>query len=522
MSNWQVPSRENVDFRHHRPFRFACRTVMTSLFGLWLSLCAAAGTTASASASTSSQLPAPGHLIVGASITLPPTLYEANDPGSPALITPTQAQAVESTMWQLWETALVQSDTRALSELITPGPTLEGTINNCGLGSGGCVQETTPRAASAISVIVPLEGSYPIDFLAEVRTTQYVQGDNGLNVWEPWVEVQILTKMTATSPWQLSFDTGYDGVNAAAPPLLQFDLKPMLLSNDESGQYNPKPEARSPVPASKFLPLLAKYWQGYKNTGHQPSSPFFVVNGYAAAQGQQLAMERQGALYAGHREYFSFSADPAAGTWEFSSSGGDPFVCGSVLDTATDAARQGYLNQNADESNYGVPLPPGEYKKITSLVEHQVCVYGAGSLDEVGNDNYTSEVIGQGRSGAAGHVQQDTIRNDLETAYGVLAYQLLQYTADCKDPDSCYKSNAGKIASEFAQFSNLLTDHRYPSSATSDVKSLEQITNVLTNLFFHMSKVPGAATSLATIQRDAITLNEQFDAVIADLTPRIA
>jgi hypothetical protein len=494
---------------------------MISMFGLWLSLGAAAGTTASAAAIASGQLPAPGHLIVGGSITLPAALYEANDLGSRALITPTQAQTVESTMWQLWETALVQSDTRALSELITPGPTLEGTINNCGLGSGGCVQETTPRVASAVSVIVPLQESYPIDFLGEVRTTQYVQGDNGLNVWEPWVELQILTKMTATSAWQLSFDTGYDGVNSSVPPLLQFDLKPMLLANDESGQYNPQPKARSPVPARKFLPLLASYWQGYKDTGYQPRS-LFLVNGYAAAQGQQLATVRQGTLYAGHREYFSFTADPGAGSWEFSSSGGDPFVCGSVLDTATDAASDGYLNQNSDESNYGVPLPPGEYKKITSLAEHQVCVYGAGDLDEVGNENYTSEVIGQGRSGAAGHAQQDTIRNDLETAYGVLAYQLLQYTADCKEPDSCYKSNAGKIASELALFSNRLTNHRYPSSASSDVTSLEQTTNLLTNLFFRMSRDRGARPSLATIQREAITLNEQFDAVIADLTPRIA
>lgn len=494
--------------------------------GTFLSVCTAAVTTFDASAGAATALPSPGHLIVGPLITLPPALYEANEPGSPALITQSQAMTVESTMWQLWEAAMVQSDTRALSQLIAPGPMLEGTINNCGFPSGACVYETTPRADDAIQVSVPMQKSYPLDFLAQVRTTQYVSTSDSVSQWELWVEVQILTKSSAASPWQLSFDTGFDAADGSLPSLLPLGFQTVTEPNGEYGLYNPKPFTPFPVSSSKFLPLLASYWQSFKNTGHGPARSPFLAGGYAAGQGQQFAMDRQGELYAGSRQYFSFSADPSAGSWTFSASGGYPFVCGSVLDTSTNAAAPNDLNQNSDESNFGVPLPPGRYRKITSLTEHQACVYVVqnGRIDEVGNQSYTSEVIGEGKP--SGSIRADTVRTDLETGYGVLAYELLQYTkhiANCKVPSAaCFKSSAGEIADQFNTFSSYLTGLRYPSVAVSDANALELTTDSLVKLFSGIAKNPRPDTSLATIQGDVITLNEQFDTLIADLTPQVA
>src|ERR1043166_1324543 len=85
--------------------------------------------------------PTPANLIVGKAITLPRALFEAGRPGSSSLIGVAQARDVAAAMWNAWETALVASDTRALSQLISPGPMLAGTINNCAYPGGRCVDD---------------------------------------------------------------------------------------------------------------------------------------------------------------------------------------------------------------------------------------------------------------------------------------------------------------------------------------------------------------------------------------------
>ena len=51
--------------------------------------------------------------VVGTAITLPNQLYIDDPRAGYSLITPDQAQQVETTMWRLWETELVRSDTCA-------------------------------------------------------------------------------------------------------------------------------------------------------------------------------------------------------------------------------------------------------------------------------------------------------------------------------------------------------------------------------------------------------------------------
>lgn len=332
--------------------------------------------------------PSPADLVVGQSIKLPTALYLSG--GSSALISPTQARVVASTMWNLWEQALIASDTRALSQLIAPGPLLKGTIYNCAFPAGSCVDEKTPRVFSSLVPVVPIERAYPLYFLAEFQTTEYVQSTSGLTELEPWTELQILTKSSSTQPWKLSFDTGYNGADGKPAPILPFDQTREL--------YNPAPSAVPPFPANTFLSLLATYWQSYKDIGRPPSADFFLNDGDTSGQGQQLALTPQNSIYAGSVEHYSFSADPGAGAWRFTV-GSYPMECGSVLDTSSNTGIENeLLFQNQDETNFGVPLPPGNYRKITTKTAHETCVFVSdGELDAVGDNTEAFAVTGEPR-----------------------------------------------------------------------------------------------------------------------------
>ena len=124
-----------------------------------------------------------------------------------------------------------------------------------------------------------------------------------------------------------------------------------------------------PEPPSRFLPLLAQYWQSWKDTGHAPAHTVFVPGGYTTVVGQGLATPRQGSMHLGFRQTFRFSADPAAGQWEFSAAGSVPMICGAIVDKVTSTAvnGKGLMQQNPDERNYGIPLAPGVYKQTHAL-----------------------------------------------------------------------------------------------------------------------------------------------------------
>jgi len=357
-------------------------------------------TTPSSPTASAKGRPSAAQLIVGNPITVPAALFEANPPGSTSLVTPTQATAVATAIWHLWETAQVSGDTRALSQLITPGSLLDSTLYDCVNPVSRCAPETSPRTFSALVPIVPLQTSYPLYFLAEFDTTELVaNSQSGINQWVPWVELQILTKTTPANPWMLSFDSGYDDVNPqVTPPFLPFLQGEPRSANGTwlTGTYNLPVTSSAPVAPSQFLPLLADYYQSYKDTQEPPASSPFVANGAASEEGQSLATSPQGSVYAGARNGYTFSVDASAGQWEFSVQGGYPMVCGSVFDTSTQTAVSGLLYQNPDETNYGAPLAPGTYRVITTKTDHETCVYTvAGGLDKAGDTADSSSVTGQ-------------------------------------------------------------------------------------------------------------------------------
>jgi hypothetical protein len=491
-------------------------------------LVALASNNLTASATPSAQLhaltetPSPAHLIVGPAIKLPSQLFLDTPSAGYSLITPDQAQQVEKTMWRLWETELVRSDTRALSQLIAPGPLLASTIDNCAFPDGKCAPEKTPRSFSTLVLAVPRQTTYPLDFLAELRTTQWVDMSDGVDAWEPWVELQVLTKKSASSPWQLSFDTGYDGVNSTPPPLMTFDTYSVGFGTPDIEAYATRPSASPPVPASKYLPLLAALYQSYKDTGAPPASTPFVKNGYARAIGADLATDREGEVYAGNRQHYSFSADAGAGAWQFSN-GGYPLVCGSVVDAATVTPVSGLIYQNGDETNYGIPLPPGEYKQVTTFAIHQTCVVVVqGGLDNFGDSPVSVEVVGKGGPGPSGAPRGDTAVDDLETAYSVLAGQLGEYSTESKcqtlRDTSCTKALALQITDLFSTFSNQITERTYPASAQGDAKALNSTVKGLAIQFSKVAANPKSVKAeAAAIEAGALQLNEQFGALIDEL-----
>lgn len=479
-----------------------------------------------AAASTSNGLkPTPDHPIIGSRITLPSALFLANRPGSgaPLLVTSTQATQVATTMWQQWEAALVSDDTQALTQLISPGPTLQGTINACADPNGQCVAETQPRPINSLSTVVPVQDHYPLYFLAQIQTTNFATGLNGLAAWEPWVELQILTKKSPTSSWMLSFDTGYDAPGGGTPTLLPFNLvSASTLPGGSPGLINVAPVGVPPHPPGQYLSLLGAYWQSFADVGHAPRPSAFIDDGYTSGVGQNFARFPQGTLYAGHREDTSFGASKGQ-SWAFTANGGYPLICGSVTETTTyTATSAGPMYQNADESNYGVPLPPGDYSRITAESAHSTCIFvDSGSLDAVGGLVYQYAVTGTKVAAPATPPpsphppKQPSYLTDLETAYGVLGYQLSQYLEEleaCLPSGSspCSTAFAADAAHQFARFSTSLLAFSFPSRVSGQVSTLISSATRLSRLFAGLDGTTQNVRVVASGLINAITVFEQY------------
>jgi hypothetical protein len=232
--------------------------------------------------------------------------------------------------------------------------------------------------------------------------------------------------------------------------------------------------------------------------GHAPDPSVFVTDGTTSGFGEQLAQSPQGMEYAGHIEYKSFGTDPSSPSWSFIAQGGYPMICGSVVDTATDVAPgSGSLYQNADESNYGIPLAAGQYGQIVSKTAHETCVYPVnGGFDASGNSTFTYSVSGNLLHPAPPQVGSSTL-SDLETAYGVLASELTQYQTNLKTcqqdgGSSCLNVVNNQISGEFGLFANRLMSYKFSSRERSTVTSLYATSAKLSRLFQNAQNNPGS------------------------------
>jgi hypothetical protein len=320
------------------------------------------------------------------------------------LITVAQADVVAKTMWGLWESALIKRDTEALTQLIAPGPLLQGQLPLCAEpGVTRCVQEKHPRPLQSVYPVVRVQHSYPIDFLAEIQTTQYVQKDDGTTSRRPWMELQILTKAGATSPWQLSFDTGYTAPNGSPTPI-GFDT--VGGQGTVPNFTNPRPTRRPPVSSRRYLSLLGQYWQSWKDIGGAPPNTVFIDDGQTSGFGQEIATPSQDSVTQGVRVHYKYFVSRSLPSWEFSADTHYPMVCGFVSVTArsTPVSIGLHLFQDHDRTNWGVPLSPGSYSDVVTTTVHQSCVYVRGGplppratrkLDVAGIDEFDVSVTGQ-------------------------------------------------------------------------------------------------------------------------------
>jgi hypothetical protein len=460
--------------------------------------------------------PPPENLIVGTPITLPAALFDAGNPGSSSLITPSQAQAVATAMWNAWESALAASDTRALTQLASPGAMLNGTINNCAFPNGLCLLGTQTPTLGEIQTVVPSQSSYPLYFLASIRTTNQVTTNSGLNQQEPWMDLQILTKASSTASWRLSFDSGYAAVNAAEPGFLPFDgaFGAGTTLEDRLSPYNAPVTGVPPVPTSMFLPLLASYYQSFKSEGHAPAHSVFVSGGQTTGEGQTLAEARQGSTLNGSRQTYRFAWDPGAGSWQFSVSGGYPMECGSLLDNATVTPLSGLLNQNLDETNYGIPLPAGSYLSITTAAEHEVCVYQvrSGLAVGAGGQVYSSAVTGK---------EAPAVLVDLDTAFGVLTSDLAEYTKQysaCSSSKTCVKEFAQNAAEQFAAFDSSLAGYAFPARLDKEAASLDATTRQLNGLYEAMYNGTDTTAALSSIESSEKALLSEYNSLVRGLS----
>jgi hypothetical protein len=461
--------------------------------------------------------PSPAHLIVGAAIKLPPALYLAKPHGPGALITPQQAQIVTRAMWNAWQTAINDNDTRALTQLAPPGPVLNGTIYNCA-GTGTCQNPNLHPKMGIFMTAVPTQHSYPLYFLASIDTTNEVSNDGGPASIKPWMDVEILTKSSSSAPWQLRFQTGYTGTKRFPLPFLNFEDENIVLKTGQPVEsYNPVPKTPSPAPPRDFISLLAAYWQSYKDVGHAPAQSKFEKGVLTSQDGVQYAENRNGSIFQGHRQTYQFSADNAAGMWSFSMLGGYAMECGTVEDDALLTPVKGELmNQNGDETNYGVPLAPGEYLKITTLADHETCVSDSNDgLYAAGDDEFDFKLTGE---------LAPPQLVELNTAYGVMAEEITQYGLKYQSctpkSEKCLKTLARADAEQFGNFANSVSQWSYPTGDDPDAHLLENTTRQLYEVFESImdKSQPPSAETLSSITKSEKAMSSEYMALVRELS----
>ncbi|MGC2485453.1 MAG: hypothetical protein WA359_04320 [Acidimicrobiales bacterium] len=385
-----------------------------------------------------------------------------------------------------------------------------------------------------LEVVVPQQRSYPLYFLASVKTTNLVQNEDGLTQEGPWMDLQILTKASSTAPWQLTFDSGYNAPKGDALPWLPFEF--VTKASLPTGKYAASPTVSTFVPApqravipikvsaSSYLSRLASYWQSYKDAGHAPAGNFFLTGGDSSGEGTSLAESREGSIYAGSRNSYMFTFDAKAGTWRFAVGGGYPMVCGSVLDTGTQTPVSGLLYQDSDENNFGAPLQPGSYFKIVTSAEHEVCVYpasgGSGKkasigLSVAGNDVYTADVTGR-------RAPDDLV--DLTTGFGVLSGELEQYekrynTCAATSSRSCVKALAQESTQEYATFDTVITTDSFPAKYQGEVGALNTTARKLTGLYESVYEGKGTEKIVSSITAAEKNLVSEYNKLVKSLSP---
>jgi hypothetical protein len=174
------------------------------------------------------------------------------------------------------------------------------------------------------------------------------------------------------------------------------------------------------------------------------------------------------------------------------------------------------LFQDPAESNYGVPLKPGDYLQISSYTARETCVYPTqGGLDAAGDLVYPLDVTG---------VLATPSLAEVETQYGVLADQLQQseqrLLVSCRlTQQGCDAAFGASAEPLFAKFANELVTDAFPPRVSNDDLKLEATARTVALFFGRVQTASMNRTTLfASLRKYGRTLNSQFNALVRDLS----
>ncbi len=325
-----------------------------------------------------------------APLALPPVLFADAPPGSPSLVTPGMAATVARTMWSLRQRALAEGNNDGIRQLDVPG----GPLAASDLTACGCSRENVPTTYSSLVTLVPTETAYPLDFLAQYQSSIQLQANfNGGSLHRgPWDVIEVLTKADAAASWHVAFATGFSNAHASAD-IVPFHPPPGTGAYDDTATIEP------PVAVDQLPPLLAAYWQSFKDTGHAPVGTPFLTGSDSSAFGDYLAESPQETKLPGHSQVtFAYSADPSRdGIWSFPVRPGDDLVtCSTVQVVATyrpDGAASTIVQ--GQDRFFGAGLAPGRYTKIEETTVHESCILTASNgLAVFGTEGYDTSDVG--------------------------------------------------------------------------------------------------------------------------------
>jgi len=282
------------------------------------------------------------------------------------------AKSVASTMWTSRQAALVNDDVNSLGTLET-GPALNIDLFHLAMVQCGCQAAYTNSPIAGLTVLVPQQTQYPLDFLAAVQTQD-----------SSTPELMVLTKSSSSSPWLVSFDTESD------------DQKLPVSSPQAAPIPGQPPGIDAPAPASAGESALQAatdfIGSSASNGGRSPQGTAFVNSFGIVDLASKFASPVSGTSELPVPATYSnvASTTPQDGIWSFAVTGMEPgatgLVCGTVRDTTTtEATTAAPLVQNG---LYGPFLPPGSYRTITQVAGMETCVISLanGSLDDFGDN----------------------------------------------------------------------------------------------------------------------------------------
>jgi hypothetical protein len=275
---------------------------------------------------------------------LPVALTAGGTPGR-AVLSPRQAGAVVSAVWNLRAQAF-EADDRSLMAEFESGPALESDEVTC-----GCNTRSVRGPINGESLLVPRQQRFPAAFLAEVKTTL---------MHEPYVQYLVIARQSKATPWKVVADPGEAGTRSLDRPKLG------------QGGFD---DAAAPHTAAKQLPKeFAAYWHTWTEDDRAPSHSPFAPGKWTTQAGATYAKDPSGSwsLQNDLMGYYGFEGGGDNEVWSFGTAAG-AITCGVVRWQTIWASPGAGISQDPAQNNWGTTIAPGNYQYEAETQIMQPC-----------------------------------------------------------------------------------------------------------------------------------------------------